>query len=236
MSVRLFVGNLPYSATEADIRQHFGTVGDPMQVVIPTDRDTGRPRGFAFVDYDDRGVAERAIQQFHGQPFKGRPLSVSEARPREARPPMGAGGFSSPRPPMGGGPPRPPMGGGPPGADGGPYRQPRGGGTAAITGISVRTSRRKGAAGSNFAKNRNQEGKARGPLKERLSGRMFSVEEDARFRDEDDTGVDETDLAVKDEDVIKEEEVEGRGRRQRRRRVDHHRARQGRVSTCTKGP
>ena len=129
MSVRLFVGNLPYSATEVDIRQHFGTVGDPMQVVIPTDRDTGRPRGFAFVDYDDRGVAERAIQQLHGQPFKGRPLSVSEARPREARPPMGAGGFSAPRPPMGGGP-RPPMGGGPPGADGGPYRQPRGGGGA----------------------------------------------------------------------------------------------------------
>ena len=112
MSVRLFVGNLPYSATEADIRQHFGTVGDPMQIVIPTDRDTGRPRGFAFVDYDDRGVAERAIQQLHGQPFKGRPLSVSEARPREARPPMGSGGFSGPRPPMGGGGPRPPMGGG----------------------------------------------------------------------------------------------------------------------------
>src|SRR5919108_6469467 len=104
MSVRLFVGNLPYSATEADIRQHFGTVGDPLQIVIPTDRETGRPRGFAFVDYDDRGVAERAIQQLHGQPFKGRPLSVSEARPREARPPMGqGGGFSGPRPPMGGG-------------------------------------------------------------------------------------------------------------------------------------
>src|SRR5260221_3510616 len=96
MSVRLFGGNLPYSATEVDIRQHFGTVGDPLQIVIPTDRDTGRPRGFAFVDYDDRGVAERAIQQLHGQPFKGRPLSVSEARPREARPPMGAGG--PPRP------------------------------------------------------------------------------------------------------------------------------------------
>ena len=83
MSVRLFVGNLPYSATEADIREHFGAVGAPLQIVIPTDRDTGRPRGFAFVDYDDRGVAEKAIQQLHGQPFKGRPLSVSEARPRE---------------------------------------------------------------------------------------------------------------------------------------------------------
>ena len=202
MSVRLFVGNLPYSATETDIRQHFGTVGDPVQVVIPTDRETGRPRGFAFVDYDDRGVAERAIQQLHGQPFKGRPLSVSEARPREARPPMGAGGFSGPRPPMGGGP-RPPMGGGSPGADVGPYRQPRG----------VESNRNfgpnkppKGRGGSNFAKNRNQEGKARGPLKERLSGRMFSVEEDARFRDEDDTGVDDTDLNLKDEDVKDDDE------------------------------
>src|SRR4029453_4363249 len=63
MSVRFLVGNLPYSATDADIREHFGTVGAPLQIVIPTDRDTGRPRGFAFVDYDDRGVAEKAIQQ-----------------------------------------------------------------------------------------------------------------------------------------------------------------------------
>src|SRR5687767_10659011 len=165
MSVRLFVGNLPYSATETDIRQHFGTVGDPMQVVIPTDRETGRPRGFAFVDYDDRGVAERAIQQLHGQPFKGRPLSVSEARPREARPPMGAGGFSGPRPPMGGGPPRPPMGGGSPGADVGPYRQSRGGESNRNFGPNKPP---KGRGGSNFAQKRNQEGKARGPLKERL--------------------------------------------------------------------
>ena len=208
MSVRLFVGNLPYSATEIDIRQHFGTVGDPMQVVIPTDRETGRPRGFAFVDYDDRGVAERAIQQLHGQPFKGRPLSVSEARPREARPPMGAGGFSAPRPPIGGGAPRPPMGGPPPGADGGPYRQPRGGVGGGGDNRNFGPNKPpKGRGGSNFAKNRNQEGKARGPLKERLSGRMFSVEEDARFRDEDDAGIEELDLALKEEDFVKEEEV-----------------------------
>ena len=208
MSVRLFVGNLPYSATEADIKQHFGTVGDPMQVVIPTDRETGRPRGFAFVDYDDRSVAERAIQQLHGQPFKGRPLSVSEARPREARPPMGAGGFSSPRPPMGGGP-RPPMGGGPPGAEGGPYRQPRSGGVGGDNRNFGPNKPPKGRGGSNFAKNRNQEGKARGPLKERLSGRMFSVEEDARFRDDDDTGVDDAELALKEpEDAVKEDDVQ----------------------------
>lgn len=203
MSVRLFVGNLPYSATEADIRQHFAAVGEPIQVVVPTDRETGRPRGFAFVDYDDRGVAEKAIQQLHGQPFKGRPLSVSEARPREARPPMGAGGGFAPRPPMGGAP-RPPMGGGPPSADGGPYRQSRGSGDNRNFGPNKPP---KGRGGSNFAKSRNQEGKAKGPLKERLSGRMFSVEEDARFRDEDDTGGDELDLALKDEEIVKEEEV-----------------------------
>ena len=209
MSVRLFVGNLPYSATEVDIRQHFGTIGDPLQVVIPTDRETGRPRGFAFVDYDDRSVAERAIQQLHGQPFKGRPLSVSEARPREARPPMGSGGFSGPRPPMGGGPrppmgggPRPPMGGGPP-ADSGPYRQPR---TSESNRNFGPNKPPKGRGGTSFAKNRNQEGKARGPLKERLSGRMFSVDEDARFRDEDDTGVDDVDPDIKEDDARDDEE------------------------------
>lgn len=200
MSVRLFVGNLPYSATEADIRQHFGSIGDPSQIVIPTDRDTGRPRGFAFVDYQDRGVAERAIQQLHGQPFKGRPLSVSEARPREARPPAGPGGFSTPRPPMGAGP-RPPMGGAPSG-DSGTYRAPR---TEANRNFGPNKPP-KGRGQSSFSKNRNQEGKARGPLKERLSGRMFSVEEDSRFRDEDDTGVEDVDLDLKDDELKDDEE------------------------------
>jgi len=188
MSVRLFVGNLPYSATEVDIRQHFGTVGNPMQIVIPTDRDTGRPRGFAFVDYDDRGTAERAIQQLHGQPFKGRPLSVSEARPREARPPMS--GPPPPRP-MGGGPPRP---GGfssaPPSSDFGGYRQPRSDGNKNFG----PNKPPKGRGGSSFSKKRQQEGQPKGPLKERLSGRMFSVDEDRRFKDEDDSLVEDVDL------------------------------------------
>ena len=210
MSVRLFVGNLPYSATEIDIRQHFGTVGDPMQVVIPTDRETGRPRGFAFVDYDDRGVAERAIQQLHGQPFKGRPLSVSEARPREARPPMGGGGFSAPRPPMGGGMSRPPMGGGPSAPDSGGYRPPRGGGDSGRNFGPNKPP--KGRGGSNFAKNRNQEGKAKGPLKELRSGRMFSVDEDARFQDEEDLKMadeavtDDLDPASKEGDLPEDDE------------------------------
>ena len=205
MSVRLFVGNLPYSATEVDIRQHFGTVGDPMQIVIPTDRETGRPRGFAFVDYDDRGVAERAIQQLHGQPFKGRPLSVSEARPREARPPMSGGGVSAPRPPMGSGP-RPPMGGGPPMGESGAYRPSRGGSDPNRNFGPNKPP--KGRGGSNFAKSRNQEGKAKGPLKELRSGRMFSVDEDSRFQDDEDLKMlQDVDAAVDVDVTVKEEEV-----------------------------
>jgi RNA recognition motif-containing protein len=175
MSVRLFVGNLPYSASEAEIRQHFTTVGDPMQVVLPTDRDTGRPRGFAFVDYVDRAVAERAIQQLHGQPFKGRPLSVSEARPREARPP----GMTGPPPPRS-------FGGAPssaPDREGGGFR-PRGDHNPNFG----PNKPPKGRGGSSFGgKSRQQEGKAKGPLKELRSGRMFTVDDDSRFSDDDDS-------------------------------------------------
>src|SRR5690349_22449260 len=101
---------MPYGATEADLRTHFSSVGSPSQVVIPVDRETGRPRGFAFVEFLDRGIAEQAIQRFNQQPFMGRSLSVSEARPREERGPGGGGGgFGGPRPGGGGGfSPRPP--------------------------------------------------------------------------------------------------------------------------------
>src|SRR6476469_7256913 len=108
MSVRLFIGNLPYTATEAELREHLSSVGVPSSVVLPVDRETGRPRGFAFVDYADRAVAEEAIRKFDQQPFKGRGLAVSEARPREERGPGGprpGGGFGGPRPGGFGGPP-----------------------------------------------------------------------------------------------------------------------------------
>jgi RNA recognition motif-containing protein len=109
LAVRLFVGNLSYSTTEAELRAYFGGIAPPSQVVLPVDRETGRPRGFAFVEFQDRAHAERAIQQFNGQVFNGRPLAVSEARAREDRgpggPPSGPrpGGFGS-RPPSFGGP------------------------------------------------------------------------------------------------------------------------------------
>jgi cold-inducible RNA-binding protein len=111
LAVRLFVGNLSYSTTEADLRTYFGTVAQPSQVVLPVDRETGRPRGFAFVEFIERSDAEQAIQRFNGQPFNGRPLAVSEARAREDRgpggPPPRPGGFSGPRPGGFSAPPRP---------------------------------------------------------------------------------------------------------------------------------
>ena len=86
MAVRLFIGNLPYDATDAELRAHLATVAAPSEVVLPIDRETGRPRGFAFVEFIERPVAEEVIRRFNAQPFKGRNLAVSEARAREDRP------------------------------------------------------------------------------------------------------------------------------------------------------
>jgi len=85
MAVRLFIGNLPYDVTEAELRAHFAAVGPLASLALPTDRDTGRPRGFAFVEFRERADAEEAIRHLHNQAFKGRPLAVSEARARDDR-------------------------------------------------------------------------------------------------------------------------------------------------------
>jgi RNA recognition motif-containing protein len=83
MSVRLFVGNLAYDVTEAELREFVSTAGTPQSVRMPTDRETGKPRGFAFVEFSEASQAEEAIRRFHQQVFKGRPLVVNEARPRQ---------------------------------------------------------------------------------------------------------------------------------------------------------
>src|SRR6188472_2812445 len=133
LAVRLFIGNLPYGASEADLRAHFAAVAEPSPVAMPVDRETGRPRGFAFVEFAERTVAEEVIRKFDSQPFQGRPLAVSEARAREDRPPRppGGGGFA-PRPGGGGGGfggPRPGGGGfGGPRPGGGGFGGPRPGG------------------------------------------------------------------------------------------------------------
>jgi RNA recognition motif-containing protein len=192
MSVRLFIGNLPYSATEAELREHLSAVGEPTSVVLPVDRETGRPRGFAFVDYADRAVAEEAIRKFDQQPFKGRGLAVSEARPREERGPGGPrpGGFSGPRPGGGFGGPRPMSGGGGfsgprPGGFGGPRPAEGGVGSAA-------RNRNFGpdAPPKHKRKSAKERDKPRGPIKERPVGRLYDADEDWRAADTDDPGID----------------------------------------------
>src|ERR1051325_597293 len=86
MPVRLFVGNLPYNVTEAELREIFSAIGPLSYLSLPTDRETGQLRGFAFVEFNDRAQAEEAIRRLNNQLFKGRPLAVNEARAREDRP------------------------------------------------------------------------------------------------------------------------------------------------------
>jgi len=172
LAVRLFVGNLAYSTTEADLRTYFGTVAPPSQVVLPVDRETGRPRGFAFIEFLDRAHAEQAIQKFNGQPFNGRPLAVSEARAREDRGPGGPprpGGFSGPRP--GGFAPRPP------GSFGGPRTFDPGPAPGGAAGRSRNFGPdAKPQRGGPKGKKKDTE-KPRGPIPLKNTGRSFSLDD-----------------------------------------------------------
>ena len=90
MGKRLYVGNLPYQAEEAQLRSLFEQDGRQVEEVkIVTDRETGRPRGFAFVEMASDEQARVAVEALNGKPFGGRPLTVSEARERA---PSGGGG------------------------------------------------------------------------------------------------------------------------------------------------
>jgi RNA recognition motif-containing protein len=91
MSQRIYVGNFPYSATEEEVEQLFGQHGEVISVALPTDRETGRPRGFGFVEMSNEDAA-KAIQALDGVDFGGRNLAVSEARPRPERGGGGGGG------------------------------------------------------------------------------------------------------------------------------------------------
>jgi cold-inducible RNA-binding protein len=98
MPVRLFVGNLPYDTTEPDLREFFSTVGPLSNVIIPVDRETGKRRGFAFVEFSDPAQAEEASRRLNNQPYKGRNITINEARARESRPDSSAGARSPMRP------------------------------------------------------------------------------------------------------------------------------------------
>jgi cold-inducible RNA-binding protein len=176
--VRLFVGNLPYAASETDLRAHFAAVGTPTHVALPVDRETGRPRGFAFVEFGDRTQAEEAIRRFDGQPFLGRNLVVNEARAREDRGPAprpGPGMGMGPRPlPGAGGPPPAPGEGAPRSRERnfGPPAPPKGKRTAA-------------------ARRSKQERGPKGPIPLRTTGRVFNVD---NVEDEEEVAAESTDF------------------------------------------
>lgn len=169
MAVRLFVGNLPYGASEADLREYFGAVGQPSQIIMPVDRETGRPRGFAFVEYAERTMAEEAIRRFDAQPFKGRPLAVSEARPREERAPGS-------RPP--GGPPMGPR----------PGARPFDSSASPSAGRPAPGRRESGGGGPvrrGAKKGQWSEEKPKRPIQVRTTGRIYDVDGDDAAAGED---------------------------------------------------
>src|SRR5262249_47741846 len=171
----LFVGNLSYATTEADLRAYFGSVAPPSQVVLPVDRETGRPRGFAFVEFADRAHAEQAIQRFNGQVFNGRPLAVSEARAREDRGPGGPrpggpGGFSGPRPGGFSGPRPGGFGGGPRPFDPAAPQPPRN----RNFGPDAKPQR-----GPNAKAKKKEAERPRGPIPMKTTGRSVTLEGDS---------------------------------------------------------
>ena len=88
----IYVGNIPYNATEDQLREFFEQCGKVSRVHLVMDRDTGRPRGFAFVEMEDDGEGQTAIESLNGKQLDGRSLVVNEARPRQPRSGGGGGG------------------------------------------------------------------------------------------------------------------------------------------------
>jgi RNA recognition motif-containing protein len=92
MGRRLYVGNLSYGVTEAELRETFAEAGEVVDVKVVLDRDTGRPRGFAFVELSSDGEAAKAIETMNGRELQGRAMNVSEARERTGGGGGGGGG------------------------------------------------------------------------------------------------------------------------------------------------
>jgi hypothetical protein len=115
MGNKLYVGNLPYSVRDSDLEQSFGQFGAVTSAKVMMERDTGRSKGFGFVEMGSDAEAQAAIEGMNGAPLGGRSLVVNEARPMEPRPPRtGGGGYGG--------------GGREGGGGGGGFRSPYGGG------------------------------------------------------------------------------------------------------------
>jgi cold-inducible RNA-binding protein len=122
MGNKLYVGNLPYTVRDEDLQQSFSEYGSVTSAKVMMERDTGRSKGFGFVEMGSDAEAQAAVEGMNGQSLGGRSLVVNEARPMEARPPR-TGGFGGPRGGGGGG-----FGGGGGGGGDGGFRSPYGGG------------------------------------------------------------------------------------------------------------
>ncbi len=92
MGRKLYVGNLPFSATEQTLKDAFSQCGTVDSVNVITDRDTGQSRGFGFVEMSSDGEAQKAIQELNGSSLDGREITVNEARPQQKRSGGGGGG------------------------------------------------------------------------------------------------------------------------------------------------
>jgi hypothetical protein len=137
MGNKLYVGNLPYSVRDGDLEQSFGQFGTVTSAKVMMERDTGRSKGFGFVEMGSDAEAQAAISGMNGQPLGGRSLVVNEARPMEPRPPRsGGGGYGG-----GGG------GGGYGGGGGGGYGGGGGGGGYGGGGGGGGGGRREGGGG-----------------------------------------------------------------------------------------
>jgi len=180
MSARLFVGNLPFDTTEEELRELFAPVGPVLRIHFPLDRETSRPRGFAFVEFEESAKAQEAIQRLNGQIFRARPLVVNEARARgEQGPPARApGGYGASR------------------SAGGPSR---GIGAGLTWGLDAEGERKPSRnfgpdapprGKKRFAKADRGEHGPKGPIKERGGGRFFDVDEDESYSGGDDLDVD----------------------------------------------
>ena len=97
MGNRLYVGNIPFAAGETELQELFSAVGAVASIHVVTDRATGRPRGFAFVEMGTDDDAQKAISELDQTEFQGRRLTVNEARPRAPRPGPGPGDFGGGR-------------------------------------------------------------------------------------------------------------------------------------------
>jgi cold-inducible RNA-binding protein len=186
MPVRLFVGNLPYDMTEPDLREFFSSVGPLSNVIIPVDRETGKRRGFAFVEFSDPAHAEEATRRLNNQPYKGRNITINEARAREARPDSGPGA-RSPMRPAGGFPrpsftPRPPSLGSPEFATN-PMENGRAGRSDRRRnfGADAKPARKRKA---NYGSKGEMGGK-RGPIRERVGGQFFGYDDNDDCDDKD---------------------------------------------------